>query len=715
MTAEPVHAATSSSAQPLERRADLAGLQLRLAQSMWVLVTVVAVALFSASVPIYYDRLRTLSLTHSPYDQSTVQVGLAELGISTGLFAFIYTAILVISALAFVGVGVLIFWRKPDDRAALLSSGILVMFGVIWPNTLTDLGEVYSVLELPTAIFGALGFAGFLLLFYVFPDGRFVPRWTWPLGILLVIEVTGHEVFPSTILDTETWPGPLSLIFLIFPITIVYAQIHRYRKVSTPLQRQQTKWVVFSLIAAIVCFVAYGALGSLPVINEDGVWTVLYLLGGVVFNGFVFLLIPIAIALAVLRYRLWDIDPIINRTLVYAALTVCVVAVYVIVVGWLGVVFRTESNIVFSLVATGLVAVLFQPVRERLQRLVNRLMYGERDDPYSVIARLGQRLEAALAPDAVLPAIVSTIAEALKLPYAAIALRRGDGQTIVASIGAPVADPVRLLLVYQHEVVGELSVSRRSPEETFSSADQRLLEDFARQAGVAAHAVQLTADLQQARERLVEAREEERRRLRRDLHDGLGSQLAALNMELGALQRAVHDDPETATAHIREIRDEIRNAIADIRRIAHDLRPPVIDDLGLIAALHARAEQYTSEGLAIHLDLPDDMPCLSAAVEVALYRIVEEALTNVVRHAQARRCSVRLVVDDALELIITDDGVGIDGERETGVGLLSIRERAEELGGSFTIEPAMGGGTRILVRLPLAREKRNGHATHTDR
>jgi signal transduction histidine kinase len=704
MTAEPVPAATSSSPQPLGRPADLAGLQLRLAQIVWVAITILSVALFSVSVPIYYDRLRSLSLAHSPYDQGTVQIGLAELGISSGLFALVYMAILVISALAFVGVGILIFWRKPDDRATLLSSGILVMFGVIWPNTLTDLGEAYPILESPVAVFGALGFAGFLLLFYLFPDGRFVPSWTLPLGILLVIEVTTHEVFPSTVLDTETWPGPLSLISLIFPITIVYAQVYRYRKVSTPLQRQQTKWVVFSLIAAIVCLVAYGTLGSLSLITEDGVWTVLYLLGGMLFNGIVFLLIPIAIAFAVLRYRLWDIDPIINRTLVYAALTVCVVAVYVIVVGWLGVTFRTESNIVFSLIATGLIAVLFQPLRERLQRLVNRLMYGERDDPYRVIARLGERLEAAVAPDAILPAIVNTIAESLKLPYAEISVRRDDAQVIAAAKGEPVEGLVRFPLVYQHAAVGELQVARRSPDEEFSPADQKLLADFARQAGAACHAVRLTTDLQQARERLVGAREEERRRLRRDLHDGLGSQLVALNMELGALQRMARTDPDTVSGQIQEIRSQIRDAITEIRQIAHNLRPPVLDDLGLWSALQARIQRYESESLDIRLDVPDNLPELSAAVEVAIYRIVEEALTNVVRHARARQCTVRLEVTDAIELSISDDGIGLHGERGSGVGFLSMRERAEELGGTLTVESTPGSGTHILARLPMPKE-----------
>ncbi|GHO55878.1 histidine kinase [Ktedonobacter robiniae] len=192
-----------------------------------------------------------------------------------------------------------------------------------------------------------------------------------------------------------------------------------------------------------------------------------------------------------------------------------------------------------SLLATGLIAVLFQPLRTHFQRTINRLMYGERDDPYQVISRLGQRLEAVLAPEAVLPAVVEVVAQTLKLPYVAVTLKQGEELVLVASHGTAPEAVLHVPLISQSEQVGELVLATRTPGEAFTPAEHRLLEDLARQAGVAAHAVQLTEDLkrltidlQSSRERLVTAREEERRRLRRDLHDGLGPQLASLTLKL---------------------------------------------------------------------------------------------------------------------------------------------------------------------------------------
>src|SRR5439155_760166 len=420
------------------------------------------------------------------------------------------------------------------------------------------------------------------------------------------------------------------------------------------------------------------------------------------------LFLPLSFGVAMLRSRLWDIDVLINRTLVYGTLTAIVVGVYVLVVSILGTLLHTFGDFPISLLATGLVAVLFQPLRARLQRGVNRLMYGGRDDPYAVLSRLASRLDATLAPESVLPTIVETVAQALKLPYAAIGKKQGDEFSLTASYGHPQDTPFILPLVYHTETIGQLRLSPRAPGEAFTAADRRLLEDIAHQAGVAAHAVRLTSDLQRSRERLVTAREEERRRLRRDLHDGLGATLAALHLQAGAIRTLMRHDLASADAEMLDLQVEIRSAIADIRRLVYALRPPTLDELGLVGAIRQYAAQYELPGtpsesdgyLHVLIEAPEHLPALPAAVEVAAYRIMQEALTNVARHAHAHACTVRLTIADAFQLEISDDGVGFQLESGAGVGLLSMRERAAEAGGSCVVESTPGLGTRILVHLP---------------
>jgi signal transduction histidine kinase len=441
-------------------------------------------------------------------------------------------------------------------------------------------------------------------------------------------------------------------------------------------------------------------------------------------------LFPLFIGIAILRYRLWDIDILIKRTLVYAALTLSVIGLYMLVVVGLGTLTQIQGNALLSLLATGLIAVLFQPLRERLQRRVNRLLYGERDDPYAVLARLGSRLEAPLVPEKVLPTIVETIAQALKLPYVAIALLpeqaplTGTGAEvpdIVASSGMPTIDPVRVPLVYQAETVGSLLLATRAGD-TFGQAGSRLLADLPRQAGVAVYAVRLTThlqhlteSLQHARERLVTTREEERRRLRRDLHDGLGPALASLTFKVDAARNLLAQDSARTDRLLAEVRQQAQEAIADIRRLVYNLRPPALDELGLLSALREQVVHYQHQGLEVDFDIPSSLPPLPAAVEVAVYRIAQEALTNVARHAQAQHCLFRLCINsEALHLDISDDGQGIPAVHRIGVGLHTMHERARELGGSCTITPGSPSGTLIQVSLPRLLEKQVEVAAQQD-
>jgi signal transduction histidine kinase len=574
---------------------------------------------------------------------------------------------------------------------------------VTWAATASptwDALESHPAWSFPVRFLRTLGPLLLLIFLYLFPDGRFIPGWTRVLAVVLVALTLATQLFGPL-----TLPDPLSfLLWIGFLSSGVVAQIYRYRRVSGPAQRQQTKWVMFGATAMSLGLFGAALPGAIfPSLNQPGDQQALYQ----VISGLIavcsLLLLPLSIGIAILRYRLWDIDIIINRTLVYGALSASVAGIYVLVVGALGALFQARGDLAISLIATALVALVFQPLRERLQRAINRLMYGERDDPYAVLARLGQRLEATLASDAVLPTIVETVAQALKLPYAAIAVP-GNGAPTVVAYGTPAQAPLTLPLIYGAEMVGELLLAPRAPGENVSPAERRLLEDLARQAGIAVHAVRLTHDLQRSRERLVTTREEERRRLRRDLHDGLGPALAGFTLKVAAIRNLFPRDQAAADALLIELGAEIEAAVGDIRRLVYDLRPPALDELGLVGAIRARAVQYstnTTGGLQVRVEAPGDSPLLPAAVEVAAYRIAEEALANVVRHAQARRCVVRLSLDDALQVEICDDGVGLPAARHVGVGLLSLRERAAELGGSCVVEPVPTGGTRVCARLPL--------------
>jgi signal transduction histidine kinase len=653
---------------------------LEFVHSAWFVLVLLAGIILIYTVPIYYSHfahpirsdLYGLGRFNVPFQ---VLIGLSDLTSSVMSFAL----------------AILLFWRKPNDRMALFVSFFFLITAVTSNNTLDYFLMRYVGTASTREIYRHLQTPLWILLACIFPDGRFVPRWTRWLFLF--------SIFASfSFLASPQWRVIVDVVAFPQFILAMYAQVYRYRRVSSYAERQQTKWFVFGVLMEGVFFLIglliYKKLGP-PLIN----------------------IIPLTLAIAILRSRLWDIDLIINRTLVYGALTAAIVALYILLVGALSLLSQTTGNLLISLLATGLIAFLFQPLRERLQRGVNRLVYGERDDPYAVLSRLGQRLEAAYAPESVLPTIVETVAQTLKLPYVAITLNQGGEFKIAAEFGRSKNEPITLPLIYQGEIVGELILAPRAPGEHFTAAERQLVDDLARQAGIATHAVRLTADLQRSRERLVSAREEERRRLRRDLHDGLGPQLASLVLKLETARNRMADDPQAAGL-LTDLSARTQEAVADIRRLVYALRPPALDELGLVMALREGAMQYNQQGingLSITFDAPDRLPPLPAAVEVAAYRIAQEALTNVVRHAEARICFVRLRLDESAGLLcleVQDDGKGLSIQRRAGVGLNSMRERAEELGGTLTISTLSTQGTSVLARLPC---QVNGPSHRADR
>jgi two-component system, NarL family, sensor kinase len=410
-------------------------------------------------------------------------------------------------------------------------------------------------------------------------------------------------------------------------------------------------------------------------------------------------------AVAVLRHRLYGLDVHVNRALVYTGLTVVLGGFYVATVLGLGHLLGQNASLGIALPATALVAVAFQPVRNRLQRSVNRLLYGQRDEPYAAISSLGRRLGEAIGQTEILSAMVETIADALRLPYVAVELTE-PAAGLAAVHGSPAAGvALRLPLVHGGERVGTLILGARAHGEALGEADRRLLEDFVRHAAAAVSSVALSGEVQRSRERLVSAREEERRRLSGDLHDGLGPTLAGAILMIEAARGLVARDPVAVDDLLDRAAASIEATVADVRRLVYGLRPPALDQFGLIGALRQQASTLSTGGerqVACEVKAPDLMPQLPAAVEVAVFRIAQEALTNLARHAQARTASVLITIDGALHLEISDDGVGLPAERHAGVGLISMRERTAELGGSFDIQSSLNGGTTISVRLPLA-------------
>jgi signal transduction histidine kinase len=700
----------------------LRGKWLMLARAMWLIVGALAIGLFFAAIPAEYRQLQLGCPTPacaSIGGVAPVELSLlVNLGLSPEFFAAYGIALELILGLVFIVVAILIFWQKSSDHQALFVSFALLLFGTATQTfTLSALVAAHPAWGLIVGSLHFLGSASFSLFLFIFPDGRFVPRWTRWVALVWIAWLFPRYWFPDwPPTGSATWLAWTNLVIWLGALgSAVYGQIYRYRRVSNWVQRQQTKWVVFGIALGLAVFLTVNIAVSavVPVPTSAGEFTTL-MVGAALMNS-ALLLIPLSIGVAVLRYHLFDIDILINRTLVYGVLTVSVVGIYVLVVGYLGVLFRTaggQGQLAISILATGLVALLFQPLRDRLQRGINRLIYGDRDDPYAVLSRLGQHLEATLAPEAVLPTIVDTVKESLKLPYTAITLKQDDAFVVVAASGTPVDEALRLPLVYQNEMVGHLLLAPRAPGESFSSADRRLLDDLAREAGVAVHAVRLTTnlqrmteDLQRSREHLVNTREEERRRMRRDLHDGLGPNLASLVQLLDTARTLVPRDPEAAVTLLGDLKVQVKTTITDIRRLVYALRPPALDELGLVSAISEHIGHYNqSDGLYVSIDAPDHLPSLPAAVEVAAYHIALEAVTNVARHAHAQSCRIRLSLEGGLCLEITDDGDGLPADVHAGVGLTSMRERAAELGGEIKIESCPAHGTRVWALLPLPME-----------
>jgi signal transduction histidine kinase len=684
----------------------MSGRSLAFARSLCLLVSVSASLTFLCALPLRWSALAT------PPAQTLAN--LTALGLAPTLYAA-YTLFweLVIVA-PWVFTGYVIFRRCGERPMALFTAFMLVIFGVgsgTLSPTMRSLLGINPWLDFLLHSFEFLAWYGFTLFFYIFPNGRFVPYWTRWLAALWLPVYLAWNFAADTPLAPLNWPLTVSvpLIGGIW-LSLAASQIHRYRRVSSAAERQQTRWIALAAVVIIALMIVTTITGVFvpgynPITEIQATPDALAYLLLQWPLALLVALLPVAIGAAIMQHRLWDIDQLISRALVYGSLTAFVVLAYVLLVGGLGALLQLGGNLAVSLVVTGIVAVVFNPLRLSMEHLVSRLLYGERNGPYAVLASLHHRLNAATAPDTVLPDVAETIREMLKLSAVTIILYESDYDRVVAAAGATRGEPVILPLAYQHVQIGELRLASRAPNEPFSVNDHPLLEALADQVSVIAHTVRLTGALQRSREQIVTAREEERRRLRRDLHDGLGPCLAGQTLKLEAARDALYTDTRTTHVLLNEALAESQALIAEVRRLVYGLRPPSLDQLGLLSAIRELASQLQNDELEITLITPEDMPPLGAAVEVAAYRIIQEALTNVARHAHARQCTVTITVDMLLGIVVADTGVGLPQVLRAGVGLSSMHERAEEIGGSCAFERGVHGGTRVTALLPLRQER----------
>ena len=544
-----------------------------------------------------------------------------------------------------------------------------------------------------------------ILALLVFPDGRLPGRRWRPVAYLVVVTTA----VATLALAVAALSDPRRLLLSAEPAATAQARtLVQLALLAIGVELLTLLAVLFSLAARwrratgetrqqLACLLAAGVLFVLGLVldglNLAGAWVLMVIA------------IPGAMTLAVLRYRLYGLEQVINRTLVWLVMSLLVIVAFVATVSLLrDLVLRGDTSNA-SLVTTGLIAVTFEPLRHRVQRGVNRLLYGERDEPYAVLARLGDLLERTVEPQAVLPLLTRTIADSLQVPYVAVELA-ADGDRdpdrppkVHAEHGQATGSVERFDMLTHGERVGWLVVAHRSPGSRFTSLERRLLSDVALHASVAAATARLIRDLRSSRERLVTAREEERRRLRRDLHDGLGPTFAGMSMQVRAA-RKLATDRQRLVGILDGLAEDLRTCTAEVRQLVDQLRPPALDR-GLESALRAECQRFDSPGLSVRLRVEDELDQLPAAVEVAAYRIVGEALANVSRHARATTCDVVVRRGRALVVEVGDDGVGILARRPGGVGLDSMRERAAELGGECDLVDRTPQGTLVRVRLPF--------------
>jgi len=668
--------------------------------------------------------------------------------------------LLALAVLVYAGTGRLIASRLPGNAIGWLLCLIgLSLAGCMLTEQFAVYGLATAPGSLPAArlagwLSGTLASAAVVLLFFLillFPDGRLPSRrWRpvlWAICVVavgwLAAQLQGGTTIVGGLTNAvqaagATYPNPLGIFprhgwfsafvgatFVLALITgvLVLASVFVRRRGAGAELRQQLAWLgyvgVMTALWAAVLITASLITGGGNSWLGTVIWSFLVLTPMVG--------IPLACAVAVLRYRLYDLDVVVKKTVVAGVVAAAFTAIYAVVVVVVGAATGHSGSSALTFAAAALAAVVLQPVRARAGLLADRLVYGRRASPYEVLSEFAGRIAGTYSTEEVLPRMARMLAEATGAERAEVWLRSGGAERLEAA-WPPAAEPAGaradraaaegpdgrshdFAVEHQGERLGALRVTC-SPREPLTPAGDRLVRDVAAQAGLVLRNVGLIDDLRASRQRLVSAADQARRGLERDLHDGAQQQLVALRISLGLARQVLADSPAEAAELLTQTEQQAGEALAEMRDLAHGIYPPLLADLGLGAALQAQARKA---GIPVAIEA--EVGRYPQDVEAAVYFCALEALQNVAKYARASQAWVTLGQDGPyLVFTVADDGTGFDrATTPAGTGLQGIADRLAALGGTVGVDSAPGHGTRVTGRVPATAHdaSTNGHGTST--
>jgi signal transduction histidine kinase len=646
------------------------------------------------------------------------------------------TTVTAIVFMALPIVGALVAARRPDSSIGWLFIAIGATMAV-W--VLADGAAVYSLVTSPGAFGGGrwmawvaswVWFPGWALTglsFLVFPTGSLLSR-RWRAEVVLILAVTAASVVVTAVAEGrfanyQFVDNPLGVLDLgVSPLTVkvmcsvalvvaglpaVASLVVRRRRAGRD-ESQQITWVIWAASVSVFVILAFASLRGLG--GRVG-WLETWVLA-------VGVLVPISAGIAVLKYRLYGIDVVVNKTTVFGVLATFVTAVYVAVVVGVGALIDAPRQPTpgLSIIATAVVAVAFDPLRARARRIANRIVYGERATPYETLSALSASMATVVAADEMLPRVAEVVGHGVAARAAGVWLEF-DGRLDLAAqwpLGpadatdrsVPVDDALLgsngdetfFPLRHQGELLGAISV-RMASGDHLDHVRQKLVVDLSRQAGLVVRNVRLINELRASRHRIVTAGDAERRRLERDLHDGAQQQLVALAINIGLAERLIDEDRESARRILEELEQDASAALANLRDLARGIYPPLLADQGLVGALEA---QIAKSVLAVELQA-EGVERYPQDIEVAVYFCCLEALQNVAKYARPTSVRIELAASQShLSFAVVDDGEGFDVRASRGSGLQNMSDRVTALGGHLEVRSTPGGGTTVAGRLPTA-------------